>query len=129
LKPTIMQALVDCALGLPDTEEGIACAGTAIESHTVKTKKKAFLFVRSTEARLKLAASLREAGRFATEEPTRYSVGANGWVLIRFEGPADYPVDVLKRWVQESYSLFANSKVSASKPRAPTRKLKKKSKK
>jgi hypothetical protein len=129
MKPTIMQALLQCALGLPETEKGIACAGTVIESHTVKTKKKAFLFVRSSEARLKLAASLKEASKLAAQQPERYSVGAGGWVLIKFEGATNYPLDVLKRWVKESHSLYANGKAPPARPKAPVRKLKKKSNK
>jgi hypothetical protein len=121
-----MQVLLQYALSLPETEDGIACAGTALESITVKTKKKAFLFIRATEARLKLADSQKEAAAMAARQPETYSVGANGWVLIRFEGPAAYPLDVLKRWVHESYSLCANSKVSAAKSKAPTPKLKRK---
>jgi hypothetical protein len=124
---TTMQLLLQYALSLPETEDGIACAGTALESITVKTKKKAFLFVRSTEARLKLAGSLTEAAKLAAQQPEHYAVGAGGWVLIKFEDPADHPLDVLKRWVKESHSLFANDEAPTAKPKTPVHKLKKKS--
>ena len=121
-----MQVLLEYALSLPQTEEGIVCEGTAIESRTVKAKKKAFLFLRTTEARLKLAASLEEAAALAARDPNRYSVGAHGWVLVKFEGPSRFPLDVLKRWVKESYSLLGNANVPSAKPIAPSRRVKKK---
>jgi hypothetical protein len=121
-----MQVLLEYALRLPQTEEGVACEGTALESHTVKTNKKAFLFLRATEARLKLAASLKEAAALAAQDANRYSVGAHGWVLVKFEDSSDYPLDILKRWVKESYLLFGNSKTPSPEPGAPTRNRKKK---
>ena len=126
MKLTTKHVLLQYALSLPETEDGIACAGTALESITVKTKKKAFLFLRETEARLKLADSLKEAADMAAKEPARYSVGAHGWVLIRLEGPAAYPIEVLKRWVHESYSLCGSSNVPATKAKPPNPKLKRK---
>jgi hypothetical protein len=126
---TTMQALLKYALTLPETEEGIACEGTAVESHTVKTKKKAFLFIRASDARLKLATSLPEATALAAKEPERYSVGAHGWVLIKLDGSAAYPLDVLKRWVKESHALFGGSDGVAAKSRTASRQDKKKSSK
>ena len=52
-----MVDLAKLALALPNLETGIACAGTALESRTYRTGKKAFLFVSRQEARLELAAS------------------------------------------------------------------------
>jgi hypothetical protein len=122
-----MQVLLEYALRLPQTEEGIACEGTALESHTVKVKKRAFLFVRAAEARLKLAASLKEAAALAAQQPERYSVGPHGWVLIKLEESSPYPLSVLKRWVKESCLLLGNSNTPSTTPSAPSRKLKKKS--
>lgn len=51
-----MADLGKIALALPDVEQGIACAGTALESRTYRTKDKAFLFVSAKQARLKLEA-------------------------------------------------------------------------
>jgi hypothetical protein len=112
-----MQVLRQFALRLPETEEGVACEGTALETSTVKRNGKAFLFLRATEARLKLATSLEEAAALAEEEPTRYTVGAHGWVLVRL-GPSSDALDVLKRWVKESYMLSAGPKSRAKKSSA-----------
>jgi predicted signal transduction protein with EAL and GGDEF domain len=104
-----MQSLRRFALTLPETEEGVACAGTALEAVTVKRKGKAFLFLRATEARLKLDASLPEAEALATKNPARCQVGAHGWVLVKLDGKSD-PLDVLKRWTAESHALLGGSK-------------------
>jgi hypothetical protein len=120
-----MQLLHRFALQLPETEEGVACEGTAAEARTVKRNGKAFLFLRAVDARLKLAASLEGAAALASKEPTRYSVGAHGWVLVKFQDASD-PVDVLKRWIEESYSLFGGGKTSSTKSSAATPKTKKK---
>lgn len=112
---TTMEALNQFALQLPETDVGVACAGTALEARTVKRKNKAFLFLRATEARLKLSASLEEAVARASREPTRYTVGAHGWVLVQIDGKSA-PLDVLKRWVEESHCLVggANGKKAAA---------------
>jgi len=87
------------ARGLPDVEPGIACAGTALESRTYRTRKKAFLFVSKTQARLKLAASAPEAKRLG------FAVGANGWVTLPLDGLP--PAAVARKWVAESQALVA----------------------
>src|SRR5262249_44961069 len=125
MQATTMQALRRFALRLPDAEEGIACEGTALESRTVKRKNKAFLFLRATEARLKLAASLTEAAGLASQEPTRYSLGAHGWVLVKLEG-GPVPLDVLKRWIEESYSLLGGSTSTSTRSSPARLKVKKK---
>jgi YjbR len=116
----LVRTLRDTALRLPNTTEGIACAGTALESRTIKTNDKAFVFLRGTEARLKLAGSLPEARRMAAKQPAQYTAGAGGWVKIVFA--ADTPRDVLARWIAESYQLMGGgtSKVAA-KPQAPAK--------
>jgi YjbR len=121
-KPTTMQALLRYALRLPDTADGVACAGTALESRTVKRGNKAFLFLRATEARLKLGPSQAEAAALAAKEPGRYTAGAHGWVLVKFDGKP-VPLDVLQRWVQESHSLLGSGGTPAKKA-SPKRKAK-----
>ncbi len=89
---------------LPDVEEGVACAGTALESRTYKAKKKAFLFLGEDHARMKLDASAKEAKKLGFE------VGANGWVKVPLdEAP---PKAVLERWVAESHALMAGTPTS-----------------
>ncbi|HEY8078429.1 MAG TPA: hypothetical protein VIF62_30075 [Labilithrix sp.] len=98
---------------LPDVEEGVACAGTALESRTYAAKKKTFLFVGKEHARLKLDASAKEAKKLG------FAVGANGWVKIPLdEAP---PKAVIERWVAESHALIAGGPTSppVERKRAP----------
>jgi len=95
------------ALALPEVEQGVACAGTALESRTYHVKKKSFLFVSKEQARMKLDASASEARKLGL------AVGANGWVTVSMHAlPA---AAVMKRWIAESYSLVTRP---AGKPQA-----------
>ncbi len=111
---TSVQALRKIAMRHPETSEGIACAGTSLESRTIKAGSKAFLFLRATEIRLKLEESLAEAKRIAKKDPKRFQVGAGGWVkaVLSDGGP---PLELLKRWIDESYRLMAGTKKRTSK--------------
>jgi hypothetical protein len=111
-----MMALRQLALRYPEAEEGIACAGTALETCTVKVRNKAFLFVGTTAARLKLSDSLAEAERLAAQEAIRYEVGANGWVKVTYADGDSLPLDVLARWIDESYRLLAPKQLLAQLP-------------
>lgn len=112
-----MVDLAAIALALPGVEEGVACAGTKLESRVYTAGKKSFLFVSSKEVRLKLAASAQKAKALG------FTVGANGWVKLPLDAlPA---ATVLRRWIGESYALAsAGSRqvVARSKPRASAKK-------
>jgi hypothetical protein len=110
----LLAALRKAALGHPGATEGVACEGTAIEKRTVKAGGKAFLFLGPRDAMLKLGASLPEAVRLTAEQPTRYKAGAGGWVKIQL-GPEDPPrVELLVKWVAESYELLGASRAGKS---------------
>ena len=85
------------ALALVDVDQGIACAGTALESRTYRTRKKAFLFVSTKQARLKLETSAPEARKLGC------AVGANGWVTLPLDALPAAPI--VKRWIAESHAL------------------------
>jgi predicted DNA-binding protein (MmcQ/YjbR family) len=104
----IMQSLRKSALAFPDVDEGVACEGTPIECATFKVKKKTFLFVNENNARLRLKQSASEAQKLAKKEPQRYVIGPQGWAKI-FLGE-DPPLDLLLRWLEESYRLYVQSK-------------------
>jgi len=94
------------AKALPDVGEGVACAGTSIETRTFTVHGKAFLFVGAKNLRLKLVRSAGEAGDFAKRPGSAIQIGAGGWTTIRLadgEVPADA---VLRRWVAESHALY-----------------------
>jgi hypothetical protein len=108
----IMQALQKIALRFPQAQEGIACAGTAAECRSVTAGNKAFLFLGKTEVRLKLRASLLEASKLASKAPDRYEVGVHGWIKLTFADDESPPLDVLERWIDESYRLLAPKKLA-----------------
>jgi hypothetical protein len=102
-----MQALRKAALRYPGTEEGVACEGTPVESRTVKARNKAFLFLTIGHARFKLRESLPEATKLAQKKPDQLQVGAGGWVKASLSADGSTPLDVLERWIGESYRLMA----------------------
>ena len=98
------------AMKLPDTEEGIACAGTSLEKRTIKVRGKAFLFLGRADAMLKLSDSLPTATKLATAHPDQVKVGAHGWTTIRFAESEALPRrEMLTAWVVESFQLFATA--------------------
>ncbi len=111
-----MDALRKIASKYPEAEEGIACEGTAAECRTVKARNKAFLFLGETHVMLKLRESLDEAASYAAREPGCCKVGAQGWVKLTFGDGASPPLEVLKRWIDESYRLIAPSQLVALLP-------------
>ncbi|MDO8349230.1 MAG: MmcQ/YjbR family DNA-binding protein [Planctomycetota bacterium] len=104
------------AMRHPDTEETIACQGTAIESRRFAVGKKAFLFVGKKSVMVKLDESLAEATELSAKEPDRYRVGATGWATVA-TGDGKAPLARLRRWVDESRRVVAATKVSTKKKR------------
>jgi hypothetical protein len=98
----VIQALRRRALRHPDTSEGVACEGTALEKRTVKAGSKAFLFLGLSDAMFKLTDSAAEATRLGLK------VGKNGWVSVKLDGAP--PVARLEKWVDESYRAVAGRK-------------------
>ena len=90
-----------------------ACAGTKLESRTLKVRGKAFAFFRPGHVMLKLDTSLAEAWAVAKGDP-RVRVGAGGWVDLQHGD--DLPIDArqLQRWLAESHGLLAGT---ATRPR------------
>jgi hypothetical protein len=115
-----MQALRKAALRHPGTEEGVACEGTPIESRTVKARNKAFLFLTVGHARLKLRESLPEAIKLAQKKPDQFQVGSGGWVKASLTADGSTPLDVLERWIGESYRLMAGPIAAAGKSKKST---------
>jgi predicted DNA-binding protein (MmcQ/YjbR family) len=93
----------------------------AFEDHpwgepVVKVGGKIFVFLGREEG-LSLSVKLPTSAPFAFDlpycEPTGYGLGKAGWVTARF-GPRDaVPVEVLKRWIDESYRAVAPKKLHA----------------
>jgi hypothetical protein len=93
-----VQDLATIALRLPDVQQGVACAGTALESRTFTVAGKAFLFVSAKDARLKLTESVHAA------RERGFVVGANGWTRLPLD--ALPPAALLRRWIAESHAAM-----------------------
>ena len=106
-KNKIAELLAKAAQSLDDVSEGIACAGTSLEARTFIVRKKAFLFLGAKEAKVKLDGSLGEAAELAKTPKSAVRVGGHGWTTIRLDEGKAPPAAVLRRWVAESYELFA----------------------
>jgi hypothetical protein len=120
-----MKALHAAAAKLPGVTEGVACAGTALESRTLKIGDKAFAFFGPMDLRIKLSASLKEARQLAKSRPGSCAPSSGGWTKATF-GEGALPLEVLSRWVAESYALFAPApyntmKLTRGPKRAPTK--------
>jgi hypothetical protein len=101
------------ATALPEVTEGITCDKAAY-----KAGGKAFLFVGSGDAvatiMLKLQASLPEAKKLAAAHPTIYKIGSYNWVTITLSHNERPRIDLLTRWIEESYRLLAPKRLAVT---------------
>jgi len=105
-----IQALRKHALSFPQTREDHPWGESAF-----KVKGKVFLFVGVGAEDWGMSVKLEESHADALSKPfaspTRYGLGKHGWVSARFGPSDDVPVDLLKRWVGESFTVIAPLKV------------------
>ena len=84
----------------------------------VKVRKKVFVFLGRAEGGLSLSVKLPDSGLMALSLPfassTGYGLGKSGWVTAAFTPGARPPVDLLRRWIDESYRAVAPRKLVAS---------------
>jgi hypothetical protein len=112
----LLSALRSAALGYPEVQEGLACAGTSAEKRTIKVKNKAFLFLGTADVMFKLRESLAEAAELAAKEPDRYKVGAHGWVTVTIGNGKSLSEKRVAKWIDESYRLLAPKQLVALLP-------------
>ena len=109
------------ATALPEVTEGITCDKAAY-----KAGGKSFLFVGQGQdaacVMLKLKASLPEAKKLAAAHPATYKIGDTNWVTITLAHDRPLPMDVLSRWIHESYRLLAPKALVAALDGTPARK-------
>ena len=79
---------------------------------TFKVGKKGFVFFGHRDYGYSLTCKLPDSSEAATTmfswaEPTGYGLGNSGWVTARFETSQDVPVDLLREWIDESYTAVA----------------------
>ena len=102
-------------LGLPDAVEEAPWGHCAL-----KVRGKTFVFLNEDEAELSMSAKLPVSRDFALvfdfAEPTGYGLGRSGWITARFGTENEPDLELLKRWILESYRAIAPKKLSALLP-------------
>lgn len=82
-----------------------------------KVKKKVFVFFHVPSHELNVTVKLPESASIALSlpfvTPTGYGLGKSGWVTATFAARSKPPLDLLKRWIDESYRAVAPKKLIA----------------
>ncbi|HEV2866356.1 MAG TPA: MmcQ/YjbR family DNA-binding protein [Allosphingosinicella sp.] len=107
--------LREFGLALPEASEDFPWGHTAL-----KVRGKTFCWLDKAEGRLSLTVKLPVSRDFALvfdfAEPAGYGLGRSGWISCRFE-PGECPdLDLLRRWIAESYRAVAPKKLAAQVP-------------
>jgi predicted DNA-binding protein (MmcQ/YjbR family) len=113
---TALQAAHDAlrgyGLSLPEAIEEMPWGHSAL-----KVRKKTFVFLNLDET-FSLSAKLPVSRDFALifdwAEPTGYGLGRTGWVTARFSEGDEIDLDLLQRWIAESYRAVAPKKLAAA---------------
>ena len=109
---TAFDALREHALSYPQTREDHPWGETV-----VKVRDKVFVFLGRPEEGLSFSVKLPTSAPFAFDlpycEPTGYGLGKAGWVTARFKPREAVPVEMLERWIDESYRAVAPKKLAA----------------
>lgn len=102
-------------LALPDATEDFPWGHTAL-----KVKGKTFAWLDKSEGRLSLTVKLPVSRDFALvfdfAEPAGYGLGRSGWISCRFEAGESVDVELLERWIGESYRAVAPKRLAAQVP-------------
>jgi predicted DNA-binding protein (MmcQ/YjbR family) len=103
------------ALGFPEVHEDFPWGERA-----VKVRKKVFVFMRCDEDGLsvgvKLPQSQGAAMTYKFAEPSAYGLGKHGWITASFKPNGKIPIDLLKKWIAESYRAVAPKTLAAKLP-------------
>ena len=111
---TDFAALRVYGLGFPEAVEDFPWGHTA-----VKVRNKTFVWLDKSDGELSLTVKLPVSRDFALvfdfAEPAGYGLGRSGWISCRF--PDEAPdLDLMKRWIAESYRAVAPKKIAALVP-------------
>ena len=104
----ILKTLKTFGLSLPGTTPKAPWPG----HDDVAVNGKTFVYLSLRDAgglavSLKLPVSGKEALQRGNASPTGYGLGKSGWVSFAFAAGDEVPVDVVKRWMMESYRAQA----------------------
>ena len=102
-------------LGFPEAVEDFPWGHTAL-----KVRGKTFVWLADEECEfsvtVKLPVSRDFAETFAFAQPAGYGLGRSGWITARFGAAQSPDLDLLKRWIAESYRAIAPRKLAALLP-------------
>jgi predicted DNA-binding protein (MmcQ/YjbR family) len=109
---TLEIELRDFAMTFPETTEDHPWGHRAMK---VKGKTFVFLGGEKNAKELSLSVKLPQSRDMAVDlpfaEPTGYGLGKSGWVSARFEKASEVPLELLKKWIDESYRAIAPKKL------------------
>jgi predicted DNA-binding protein (MmcQ/YjbR family) len=116
-------ALRDAGLGYPEATEDFPWGHRAL-----KVKGKAFAFLALTGEGLSMSVKLPQSNGAALmlpfAQPTGYGLGKSGWISASFGARDTPPVEILRKWLDESYRAVAPKKLVAQLDGAPVAKAK-----
>jgi predicted DNA-binding protein (MmcQ/YjbR family) len=102
-------------LGFPEAEEDFPWGHTAL-----KVRGKTFAWLDETDGTFSLTVKLPVSRDFALvfdfAEPAGYGLGRSGWISSRFAAGEAVDLDLIKRWIAESYRAVAPKKLAALVP-------------
>ena len=91
----------------------------------MKVKDKVFVFLGRDDEDLGVTVKLPSSGLLALglpfASPTGYGLGKSGWVTARFTAKDTPPLDVLRKWIDESYRAVAPKNLVAALDAPPKR--------
>jgi len=100
------------ALSYPEASEDFPWG-----ERVVKVRGKVFVFLGRPEEGLSVSVKLPGSATIALDlpfaSPSGYGLGKSGWVTARFSPREKPPVELLKRWVDESYRAVAPKRLVA----------------
>jgi len=113
----IEHRLRKAALAFPEAGEEFPWGESAF-----KVRGKVFLFLHHADDALSLSMKLPVSHEFALmldfTRPTGYGLGRAGWVTCRIGVDSDADVDLIERWIGESYRAVAPRRLSRALPPA-----------
>ena len=111
------EALRAHGLGMPEASEDFPWGHCALK---VRGKTFAWLDKDKDEGRLGLTVKLPVSRDFALvfdfAEPAGYGLGRSGWISCRFARGEAPDLDLLRRWIAESYRAVAPKKLAVQVP-------------